>query len=106
MYRTEEQNPNIGEDICETILTIVECLGYPEYPPPHLQQQKKLPTDGKAESVGEDQLLAPLGKPEWWDPLVATLDGESSDAVKVAATRIMMGIFTLATGRFVENSKN
>jgi hypothetical protein len=33
MYRTEEQNPNIGEDICETILTIVECLGYPEYRP-------------------------------------------------------------------------
>lgn len=95
----EEENPNIGEDICETILTIVECLGYPESVPPHLQQQKKLPIDEKAESVGEDQLLAPLGKPEWWDPLVAKLDGESSDAVKVAATRIMMGIFTLATGR-------
>eukprot|EP00547_Thalassionema_nitzschioides_P012176 CAMPEP_0194260744 /NCGR_PEP_ID=MMETSP0158-20130606/45668_1 /TAXON_ID=33649 /ORGANISM="Thalassionema nitzschioides, Strain L26-B" /LENGTH=390 /DNA_ID=CAMNT_0039000845 /DNA_START=1225 /DNA_END=2397 /DNA_ORIENTATION=- len=34
-----------------------------------------------------------------WDPLVSMLDGDTSDAAKVAATRIMMGIFTLATGR-------
>ncbi len=101
----EEVNPNIGEDVCETILTIVECLGYPEVTPGQLQQssqqakQKQPLLDEKGESVGEDQLLAPLGKSEWWGPLVTKLDGDTSDAVKVAATRIMMGIFTLATGR-------
>jgi hypothetical protein len=98
----EDENPNIGEDICETILTIVECLGYPESAPPQLQrqmQQQQLQVEEKYESVGEDQLLAPLGQQEWWDPLVAKLDGDTSDTVKVAATRIMMGIFTLATGR-------
>ena len=101
----EDENPNIGEDVCETILTIVECLGYPEVTPDQLQsspqklQQKQPLLDEKSESCGEEQLLAPLGKSEWWDPLVTKLDGETSDAVKVAATRIIMGIFTLATGR-------
>ena len=99
----EEENPNIGEDVCEAILTIVECLGYPEVTleQHQLQQspQKQPLLDEKGESVGEDQLLAPLGKSEWWDPLVSKLDGEASDAVKVAATRIIVGIFTLATGR-------
>mmetsp|Transcript_32437 Transcript_32437/g.48015 ORF Transcript_32437/g.48015 Transcript_32437/m.48015 type:complete len:399 (-) Transcript_32437:964-2160(-) len=39
------------------------------------------------------------GMKRHWDPLVSMLDGDTSDAAKVAATRIMMGIFTLATGR-------
>jgi hypothetical protein len=94
----EEENPSIGEDVCETILTIVECLGYPEKLPPQVQQQTPA-AEGKMELVGEDHLLAPLGDQTWWDPLMANLDGETSDATKVAATRIMMGIFTLATGR-------
>lgn len=91
----ERENPSIGEDVCETILTIVECLGYPEKQPSEGQPQKK----DKSETIGEEHLLAPLGQQEWWDPLVAMLDGDTSDAAKVAATRIMMGIFTLATGR-------
>lgn len=101
--KQEDENPSIGEDVCETILTIVECLGYPEKIPPQLQQQLGTtvvaPQPAPAEPVGEDHLLAPLGEQQWWDPLVAMLDGETSDRTKVAATRIMMGIFTLATGR-------
>jgi hypothetical protein len=93
----EAENPSIGEDVCETILTIVECLGYPEQAPPHFQQTVQQQEE-KSESVGEDHLLAPLGQQEWWDPLVAQLDGDTSDTTKVSATRIMMGIFTLATG--------
>jgi len=91
----ERENPSIGEDVCETILTIVECLGYPEKQPPQVQSKNAR----SIENIGEENLLAPLGQRGWWDPLVAMLDGDTSNAAKVAATRIMMGIFTLATGR-------
>jgi hypothetical protein len=82
----------VGEDLCETILTVVECLGNPERDPT-TQGGGKLVT----ESVGEEMVLAPLGKTEWWDPLFAKLQN-SNATTKVTVTRAMMGIFTLATG--------
>jgi hypothetical protein len=94
----EDVNPSIGEDICESLLTVVECIGYPEVSPPNLQPNAPAKEE-KVESLGEEMLLAPLGKPEWWTLLISKLDGETSDSTKVAATKIMMGVFTLATGR-------
>jgi len=98
----EKENPSIGEDVCETILTIVECLGYPEKKPVQEQSNNASSSSSSSSSsnIGEENLLAPLGQQSWWDPLVGMLDGDNtSNAAKVAATRIMMGIFTLATGR-------
>ena len=80
----------VVEELCETLLTIVECLGNPERDAINGTKQIE-------ESVGEEILLAPMGKVEWWDPLFATLHN-SNDTTKVAAARLMMGIFTLATG--------
>ena len=93
-----EMNPTVGEDVCESILTIVECLGYPTEDT-IVTAQPTTTEKKKHESIGEQAFLAPLGKPEWWDPLVAKVSPQSSEATKVAATRVMMGIFTLATGR-------
>ena len=93
----DEQNFSVGQDVSECLLTIVECLGYAE------QQQMPIPNQPQNEPENLDfceQLFTPLGKPEWWNPLMANLDGEkSSDNTKVASTQLMMGIFTLATGR-------
>ena len=80
----------VGEELCETVLTIVECLGIPE-------RDAMNGTKQIDESVGEEILLASLGKVEWWDPLFAKLHN-SNETTKVAAARLMMGIFTLATG--------
>jgi hypothetical protein len=95
----EDINPSIGEDICESLLTLVECLGYPQIAPQTLQPNVPAAKEEKVESLGEEIFLAPLGKPEWWRLLISKLDGETSDSTKVAATKIMMGVFTLATGR-------
>lgn len=81
----QEANPTVGEDVCESILTIVECVGYP--------------SDESQDSVGERAVLDPLGTPEWWAPLVEKLGPQSSSTTRVAATRAMMGILTLATGK-------
>jgi hypothetical protein len=85
---------SVGEDLCETVLTFVECLGSPERNDPTMTGgAKQLVT----ESVGEEMVLAPLGRTEWWDPLFDKLQ-TSNATTKVTVTRAMMGIFTLATG--------
>jgi len=85
----------VGEELCESILTIVECLGTPESDAQSATNKNGVKQS--TESVGEDMVLAALGKDEWWDPVFAQLN-HSNETTKVAATRAMMGIITLATG--------
>jgi hypothetical protein len=83
-----------GEEACETLLTIVECIGYPH---------PEAPANGEepVESVGEEMLLAPLGQAKWWEPLVGIIARPQigNETARVAAARAMVGIFGLATGR-------
>lgn len=83
----------LGEEACETLLTIVECIGYPHPEAADIEEP--------LESVGEEMLLAPLGQAEWWDPLVGIIvhPPAVSETARVAAARAMVGILGLATGR-------
>lgn len=51
-----------GEELCETILTILEVIGYPPEDP--LVAGMQPDKDKKVEMVGEDILLAPLARPD------------------------------------------
>lgn len=83
----------LGEEACETLLTIVECVGYP-----HPDADEKEEETGL---VGEEMLLAPLGENEYWEPLVQVLsDPETTNELaRVAAARAIVGLFGLATGK-------
>jgi hypothetical protein len=83
-----------GEEACETLLTLVEYIGYPHPEAP-------ANNDEPVESVGEEMLLAPLGQAEWWEPLVGIIGRPQigNETARVAAARAMVGIFGLATGR-------
>jgi hypothetical protein len=83
----------LGEEACETLLTIVECVGYPH---PDADENEE-----EAGSVGEEMLLAPLGNEEYWEPLVSVLaDPETqNESARVAAARAIVGILGLATGK-------
>ena len=83
----------LGEEACETLLTIVECVGYPH---PDADESEE-----EAGSVGEEMLLAPLGTEDYWEPLVSVLaDPETqNESARVAAARAIVGIFGLATGK-------
>jgi hypothetical protein len=83
----------LGEEACETLLTIVECVGYPH---PDADENEE-----EAGSVGEEMLLAPLGNEDYWEPLVSVLaDPETqNESARVAAARAIVGILGLATGK-------
>jgi hypothetical protein len=94
-----------GEEICETILTILEVVGYPPAEPQQQgqQQQQQQQATKKADKdevmVGEDVLLAPLATPEWWKPLLEVLQQPTcSMQQKEAIARICTQAFALATG--------
>lgn len=88
-----------GEELCETLLTIVEVVGYPpEDPliPGQVQPEKEKTTE---ELVGEDILLAPLGTPEWWEKLLSVIHQNSCTyEQREAIARVCHHVFALATG--------
>jgi hypothetical protein len=86
-----ETSIGLGEEACESILTIVEVIGYPD--------AMEAETDER-ELVDESKLLSPLGQGDWWDPLMSIVASQNSinDASRIAAARTIVGIFGLATG--------
>eukprot|EP00934_Nitzschia_sp_Nitz4_P009213 Nitzschia sp. Nitz4//scaffold10_size219509//60243//62401//NITZ4_001411-RA/size219509-augustus-gene-0.267-mRNA-1//-1//CDS//3329532869//9203//frame0 len=89
-----------GEEVCETILTVLEVVGYPpEDPPVMLQQQQPPKKDANEEMVGEDTLLAPLGTPELWKKLLEAMQRpECTYEQKESIARTCHQAFALATG--------
>ena len=90
----------IGEELCESILTIVEVVGYPPESPPFSGQAPQTEKDkGKAEMVGEDTLLGPLGTSEWWKTLLEVIQKpECTYEQREAICRVCHHVFALATG--------
>lgn len=87
-----------GEELCECILTIVEVIGYPPEDP-HMPGQQPDKEKGKEEMVGEDILLAPLAKPEWWRNLFEIiLRNDCTYEQREAICRACNHVFALATG--------
>ncbi|KAL3914802.1 MAG: hypothetical protein SGILL_005949 [Bacillariaceae sp.] len=93
---TAESATEVGEEVCEAILTMIELIGYPpDDVPQHIQQSNK-----KEEvKVGEDALLSPLSTPEWWTKLLDCLQEPTcSPQQRLAIARTCMQAFSLATG--------
>ncbi len=90
-----------GEELCDCILTIVEVIGYPPEEPqsPGLQQQQQDKEKAKDEMVGEDILLAPLARAEWWRNLFEILHkNDCTYEQREAICRACNHVFALATG--------
>lgn len=87
-----------GEELCESILTVVEVIGYPPEDLPVPGQSQK-PEKAKEEMVGEDILLAPLGNPEWWKVLFETIQNNACTyEQRESIARTCHHVFALATG--------
>lgn len=77
-----------GEEICESILTILEVVGYPP--------ENNMETSAQ---VGEDFLLSPLASGEWWKELLEFLErNEQHVDKKESVARTLHSAFALATG--------
>jgi hypothetical protein len=87
---------DVGEEVCEAILTMIELIGYPPDDLPQSIQQ----VDKKEEvMVGEDILLSPLATPGWWAELLETLlQPTCTPQQRLAIARTCMQAFSLATG--------
>jgi hypothetical protein len=94
---TAESATDMGEEVCEAILTTIELIGYPpdDALPPNVQQ----PNKKEEVMVGEDALLSPLATPEWWTKLLeCLLEPTCSPQQRLAISRTCMQTFSLATG--------
>jgi hypothetical protein len=88
-----------GEELCESILTIVEVVGYPPESPPIPGQVQPDKDKAKEEMVGEDTLLGPLGTTEWWETLFGVIrKSECTYEQREAIARVCHHVFALATG--------
>jgi hypothetical protein len=86
---------DLGEEVCETILTILEVVGYPPDDTP--QQAANKPKEDVM--VGEDVLLAPLASPDWWKALLEALQSPTCTLEqREAIARTCTQAFSLATG--------
>lgn len=89
---------DVGEEVCETILTILEVVGYPPDTPGQSQLQAGSKTKEEV-TVGEDVLLSPLGTPGWWNALLETLQSQNCTLEqREAIARTCAQVFSLATG--------
>jgi hypothetical protein len=88
-----------GEEVCEAILTIIELIGYPpDDLPHHMRQAKSMQSKDEVE-VGEDVLLSPLAKSEWWRTLLDALQRPTcTPEQRIAIARTCMQSFALTTG--------
>lgn len=94
------QYDDAGEELCETILTIIEVVGYPpEVPPTRMGEAPSIKKD-EGERVGEDILLAPLTTPEWWKELLEAIQNpHCTYTQREAIARVCHQTFALATGQ-------
>ena len=97
-----ENNSPPGEEICESILTILEVIGYPPDESTNNTLANRLPQSTTTESnnevsVGENVLLSPLSNPEWWNSLLKNI-ATSSVEQKGSIARTCYQTFALATG--------
>lgn len=85
-----------GEELCETILTILEVVGYPPKDGPMMGAKQE--EDGKVK-VGEDTLLLPMTTAGWWKSLLEALrNPECPMESREAIARTASQAFALASG--------
>ena len=89
----------LGEEVCETILTILEVVGYPPGEPPPQMQNQAVDKQKEDAMVGEDVLLSPLASSNWWQTLFETLQRPDCSIEQMEAiARTCTQVFALATG--------
>jgi len=90
----------LGEEVCEALLVMIELIGYP--PEDILSQQQIQRNDNNRKDeivVGEDILLSPLASNDWWAGLIDTLcQPACTPQQRLAISRTCMQVFSLATG--------
>lgn len=92
---------DVGEEVCEAILTMIELIGYPPEDDSIVQQQQIVqPKNSKDDvAVGEDILLSPLASEEWWSKLLNALeDTTATPQQRLAIARTCTQAFALSTG--------
>mmetsp|Transcript_27251 Transcript_27251/g.65257 ORF Transcript_27251/g.65257 Transcript_27251/m.65257 type:complete len:729 (+) Transcript_27251:145-2331(+) len=89
-----------GEEVCEAILTIIELIGYPpDDVPQHMRPNNNNSKSKDEVEVGEDVLLSPLAKSEWWSNLLGALQQPTcTPEQRLAISRTCMQAFALTTG--------
>jgi len=96
----------VGEELCESLLTIVEVVGYPPALTP-IPSQVVQADKGKEEMVGEDVLLGPLGTAEWWKTLLSFIQTSGCTyEQREAICRVCHHVFALATGNSTRVSRS
>jgi len=99
---TDESAMYRSEAACDALLNIVDNIGFPPMPPPGVALDAKKKKEME-ESFGEDQLLAPLATDEFIHHLTNCVTGGSLNN-STSASRALLGLFDLATGRSKNHS--
>ena len=99
---TDESALYRSEAACDALLSIVDTVGFPPVPPPGVVVDAKKKKDME-ESVGEEALLAPLATDDFLHHLTHCItDGSLNNSL--SASRALLGLFDLATGRSKNHS--
>ena len=99
---TDESALYRSEAACDALLSIVDTVGFPPVPPPGVVVDVKKKKDME-ESVGEEALLAPLATDGFLHHLTHCVT-EGSLNNSLSASRALLGLFDLATGRSKNHS--
>jgi len=99
---TDESALYRSEAACDALLTIVDTVGFPPMPPPGVVVDDKKKKEME-ESVGEEALLAPLATDDFLHHLTHCVSGGSLNN-SLSASRALLGLFDLATGRSKSHS--
>lgn len=99
---TDESAMYRSEAACDALLNIVDTIGFPPMPPPGVAVDAKKKKEME-ESFGEEQLLAPLATDEFIHHLTNCVAGGSLNN-STSASRALLGLFDLATGRSKSHS--
>mmetsp|Transcript_31796 Transcript_31796/g.93361 ORF Transcript_31796/g.93361 Transcript_31796/m.93361 type:complete len:794 (+) Transcript_31796:49-2430(+) len=99
---TDESALYRSEAACDALLSIVDTVGFPPMPPPGVVVEAKKKKEME-ESVGEEALLAPLATDDFLHHLTHCVTGGSLNN-SLSASRALLGLFDLATGRSKNHS--
>ena len=99
---TDESALYRSEAACDALLSIVDTVGFPPMPPPGVVVDAKKKKEME-ESVGEEALLAPLATDDFLHHLTHCVTGGSLNN-SLSASRALLGLFDLATGRSKNHS--
>ena len=90
---TAAAETELGEEVCEALLVMIELIGYP---PEEISRNNH--DEGEID-VGEEVLLSPLATNDWWAGLIGTLcQPTCTPQQRLAISRTCMQVFSLATG--------